>query len=508
MMENLAVLKEYFRNGDAQKEARILPDIFVAPEDYDEIIQPEENGMRILVGRKGSGKSAILNYIVQDSCSRGCNSIFMVPSDYVKKDFSEAKVPASIISELRNEMIAGIAAKIGEQIHLPIDQSEELLRQVAQASGDGNVSGFDYVVRTLNQIIKNKLGLDIHEIAEAGQPVPRRMERAINQYMEKESNRVFYVLLDDIDQIASARSENYFDIIWYEILAAAQLPLKLKNIFPIVSIRKEIWDKFSCDNGNRDKFDQIRMMQMDVEPDRETLRQILEKRLMVCNGNLQVPQDNVYAGFFEGRDCKMPFSEERRLWRDYLVSSSRSPRDLVQLVSELAQVAKKDKQERIGDREVEKVSHRFSEERVRDLLEQNKERFQHLEQLIQSFIYAEFCMSADELKKHLESQPDAQGLRIDGHRIRPGEDAVFPLWDLLNNIGFFNVRIKDRRKSKQYDFLPYSGNRVLAVNWNELQKYEWEIHPCYRVYLIDYQKQELNRIGSVKFQKKQQKHRL
>ena len=62
-MENIDNLLEFFNNGSADSEKDFLVDVFVPSEDFNDIISFPSKTCRLLIGNKGSGKSALLEYI-------------------------------------------------------------------------------------------------------------------------------------------------------------------------------------------------------------------------------------------------------------------------------------------------------------------------------------------------------------------------------------------------------------------------------------------------------------
>lgn len=58
----LDVLQDYFPAGTTEGERHILPQVFVYWNEYSELMTPPPTSPRILVGKKGAGKTAVIEF--------------------------------------------------------------------------------------------------------------------------------------------------------------------------------------------------------------------------------------------------------------------------------------------------------------------------------------------------------------------------------------------------------------------------------------------------------------
>lgn len=494
-MNNLECLSEFFDTGSAETEKSFLSDVFVTTDDFLRIIKPKTNALKILVGNKGSGKSAILGYVKTKAGEMGIPAIQLTPTDFSDWDFRENASPAGMISRIYASIVKAMAIELGKNQQGLLKDNENKLLQNAIEEGATDPSSISKIIRILNPIGKVLTKINFAEMLPSYQLTTVSRERAVSSYMEE--RKVFYVLLDDVDQICNANRKDYYDVIWAEILALLKIATTISNIAPIVSVRKEIWRRLSVDNGNRDKYDQIRNMVYRLTSTRETLKSILERRLQVCTEKVDKHSVDTYDLFFEGRGCKVPNSIERRSWHDYLISSSReNPRDLIQLVSILIRNAQKMNRIKITDIDVENTALQYSKERFEDLVRQNKDMFSRIEPLIRSFSKVEFEMQPERLRDHLHGYLGQGNIVYNGETITLIEDRVIKIWDLLFNIGFITPRATDNTQRRGFSFLPYDESLVSWSRWNDMQKYTWDIHPCYRSFLYNLKLEERKRIAN------------
>lgn len=492
-MNNLECLSEFFDTGSAETEKEFLKDVFVTTEDFLSIIKPKNNTLKILVGNKGSGKSALLGYLKNRAEEMEIPVIQLTPTDFPEWNFSENSSPASMISSIYASILKAMAIELGSKPNGLLDENQNRLLQEAVKEGIRETTAVSKILNILMPIGKAVTNINFREMLPSYTFNSASRERAISSYME--NRKVFYVLLDDIDQICNANRSDYFDVIWAEVLALLKIAINIPNIVPILSVRREIWRKLSANNGNRDKFDQIRNMVYLLYSDREKLRRILERRLVFCKERYEIESNNLYDPFFEGDDCQVPNSLERRSWHDYLISSSReNPRDLIQLVSFLVRNAQKMNKSKIGDTDVKCTALSYSEERVDDLVNQNLDMFDKIEPLIRSFSSASFEMQPEELRQHLGKFLGQGNIKFNGKTIVLLDDKVIKIWDLLFNIGFITPRAQDNTQRRGFSFMPYDETLVSWTRWNDVQKYTWDIHPCYRAFLYSIKEEEKKRI--------------
>ncbi|SDP35425.1 P-loop ATPase, Sll1717 family [Selenomonas ruminantium] len=492
-MDNLECLSEFFDSGSAETEKSFLNDVFVTTEDFLSIIKPKNNTLKILVGNKGSGKSALLGYLKDRAEKLDIPVIQLTPTDFPEWNFSENASPASMISNIYASILKAMALELGIRQKGLLSDDDNRLLQEAIREGVREPTAVSKILNIIMPIGKAVTKIDFKEMLPSYAFTSASRERVVSSYMK--DRKVFYVLLDDIDQICNACRSDYYDVIWAEVLALLKIAINIPNIVPIVSVRREIWRKLSINNGNRDKYDQIRNMVCTLRSDREKLKCILERRLLFCKERYEIKSNNLYDAFFEGEDCQVPNSLERRRWYDYLISSSReNPRDLIQLVSFLVRNAQKKMASRISDVDVENTALKYSEERVGDLIQQNEDMFSKIEPLIRSFSLATFEMQPEELRKHLSDFLGQGNIIFNGKTIKLLDDKVIKVWDLLFNIGFINPRAIDNTQKRGYSFIPYDETLVSWTRWNDVQKYTWDIHPCYRVFLYNLKEEEKKRI--------------
>ena len=80
-MSALDHLLKYVRTGTAEGDRSFLSNIFIPPTQFDQLCAIEPGGMRVLVGNKGVGKSAVVELIGKVTKSKGIPCLLIRPDN-------------------------------------------------------------------------------------------------------------------------------------------------------------------------------------------------------------------------------------------------------------------------------------------------------------------------------------------------------------------------------------------------------------------------------------------
>ncbi len=137
-MGKIEKLLEFFNNGSADSEKDSLIDVFVPSEDFNDIISFSSKTCRLLVGNKGSGKSALLEYIDLNCHKNNIFSIYLTPDEILEEDFDERVSVAIITKTLQKSIVRAIAIKMGEHLKGLLNEQDNALYTEAVANGNIN----------------------------------------------------------------------------------------------------------------------------------------------------------------------------------------------------------------------------------------------------------------------------------------------------------------------------------------------------------------------------------
>lgn len=495
MSKNLQALKQFFEAGTAEDDELFLPEVFVPFDEYLNVISVPKAGPRIILGNKGSGKSAVLRYFRSQLTELGVPVILLRPKDLDFQHSTESALgPLTRSSE--QAILAAIAGKIGSGIKgLVINEDDKKLLAVAKQQGLTDSDSISNLSRLLSPLGKAASGIDFAALTSTAEISTGGIRRAIESSLGK-SDSLFYVLIDDTDQIASPSEPNHLNRIWAFLLAARAINETCNNIKFLISIRDEVWRRLKRDDaGQRDQVDHFRNLSRKIKMSDDNLKEVIKKRLSKTYKDLgKSPHLSPYNLFFETHHVRIPTAEEEfRYWDDFIVKRSRErPRDSIQLIYKLCDRAITLKEEKVQASDVEYVMPIYSEERVDDLKRECDQECHQIKEIIRAFHDVEFDGGSFSLKPQsaadfIDSLPSRFSIKLFSKNLTHGNnDDVFQLWRYLHEIGFLNARVTDSRRKDGYRHISSDEDPELVspARWNEMQAILWEIHPAYRDYLI------------------------
>ncbi len=488
-MDNMRELIKYFPSGRAETEIDFLTDVYVLPELYSDIITPYPRSIRILVGKKGSGKSAVAQFLRIRSESAGIPCMVIKPDDIARFENESSRALGMMKKAYHDALVYAIGVQLGSNLHGYVKDEHATLLQAAVDEGACSASGVKKVLDILMPIGKAVSGVDFTKMLPANIPKPKAVARAIESRM-KDVDRLFYVCIDDTDQIASPSQTDYLERIWGLILAAQRVAENLPHVKPIVTIRSEIWSRLcQDDHGARDQVDHFRGMVRYLIPSFIDIRSILKIRLRAAGRTLAKSHINEYEPFFVGDNVTIPTSNQVRSWETFIITVSRNrPRDTIQFVNILATACIESKRDKIDSTVVENKMLVYSEQRIRDIVNENDHICSQMEAVVNSFDKREFEMNAEQVKTHLSSISGVCKVNVGGNILKHGDDdSIMVLWKLLYDSEFLTPRIADSREERGFRHIRPNEDPtfVSRQRWNEMQGVAWDIHPAYRSYLLE-----------------------
>ena len=110
----LYVFKQYFGEGTAETEKDFLERAFLPSKEYLEIIEVPAYAPRLIVGKKGSGKSALVKFIQFQMKEAKLPSLLIGPKDIRAENISNSMSLGDLTREYEKAISKTIAIKIGK----------------------------------------------------------------------------------------------------------------------------------------------------------------------------------------------------------------------------------------------------------------------------------------------------------------------------------------------------------------------------------------------------------
>ena len=497
-MAHLDALLPYVRAGTAEGDRSFLGQVFISPKQLDQLLGIEPGGMRLLVGNKGMGKSAIVEWLNSVCARRKLPCVLLRPDNLETQALSTANDIGSLKKHFYETLVASIASQIGSQLKGLLTGHAATLHKAAQKAGLAERDALQKSLALISAIAAPVANIDGVKLAKelTGTPSPNELIRAVQTQLLA-GGTVFFVLIDDTDQVASPSTPAHLNRIWALLLAVRRLVGECPSVRAIVTLRSEVWSRLISESeGQRDQADHLRGLLIMLRGTDKLIEDIIRRRLERAAKDLRLPGDP-YAIFFAGDRVMLPTSSVTRTWDTFLVKSSRErPRDSLQLIKNMIDCAKINGTDIMGSAEAEAAMKVYSKERVDDLYNEFAPDCPPIRQVIGSFSDIDFEVNFETLREHVSSIPSRFSLQLRGVLLKPQDDSdMIALLSLLHEAGFLNPRVPDARQPREFRHILYQDdpNFTKPANWNGMQGAMWEVHPAFRSHLLAAKQDALSR---------------
>ena len=503
-MSALDHLLKYVRTGTAEGDRPFLGEIFIAPTQFTQLCAIEPGGMRVLVGNKGIGKSAVVEWIDKVAKAKKLPCLLIRPDNISSKDTPTSPDIGSLKRFYYEVLLRTVGAQIGSQLKGLLKGDAAKLHNEARQQG---LAEEDFLQKSLELI--SAISLPVAKINGvqlakelAGTNSPNALIKAVNSQLLSSGN-VFYLLIDDTDQLAAPDQPAHLNRIWALLLAVRRLTGECSAVRAIVSLRSSVWTRLTSESqGQRDQTDHMRGLVIPLLADDKLMQGIIRKRLESAARDAGQPRVDPYPIFFNGTTMTLPSSDERRSWDSFISKSARErPRDAIQLIKNMVDAAKQGNQPLIGSNEAGAAMRVYSSERVDDVVNEFSLDCKNIREMINTFADFDFDSDFEKLRRHLLTIPSIASIQIRGTQLRPNvDDDAIAILRLLHETGFLNPRVADNTMPRGFRHILFhdDSNFVKLANWNIMQGARWEIHPAFRTYLIGVKQSQLAKLVPAK----------
>ncbi|MEE2732130.1 MAG: hypothetical protein VYA55_15035 [Pseudomonadota bacterium] len=497
-MSNLKSLIKYFKGGAAEDERDIRGEVFVPPENMDDLLSFDFHSNVILLGNKGVGKSIFVNVLHEAYLKNNELSVLITPDDLECDPILERKTLSDRKSVAYAQMLKAVACIIGAHSNKnEIAISEELVALQKLAISEG-YSKADLISKFSSFLSKiTPYGGDVAQSLLAQQNSLMRVNKlteAVEQYLSKKGHTL-WLFIDDIDAAVAKDSRNSFDYgaCWAIVSAAIELSQDIPNLKCLVSIRSDIWHvMIKVQRHGEERKDKLGFIH-ELKFSENELRNIFKRRIRLAAADAK-SRDGIYA-FFKNVQVLLPGeSGNLRTWDQWLAKISRNrPRDLVKAVQMLIGDAKKNKQDQIGDDNAHNILLNFGKERVENIVDEYDKMCPQIREIVNDLTIKN-TFTFVELMEHLEKAPARRQTQIDGVPMQQTKEHAIKLLRILHMACFINPRLEnedDESEYKHFNFHDYP-DLIDFTRLNELQKYKWQVHPAYHTYSYDMRQKKKN----------------
>lgn len=457
-----------------------LRDYFVESESYRKL----RDGERFVVlGSRGSGKSAIFRMIAEHASKTGAAAINLAPEDYSyellsqvlarEKEGSWAKQGAFaaawkyLIYVLVMKSVVGKGLKTGG--------AAKIYTYLRDRHANFATNPIGALVSYLKRLEGLKLGK--HEASLKAKELHSlyRLEEISGLLPDLDAiceKRPAIVLLDELDKGWDA-SEDAIAFVAGLFQAAVSINQNTPHIRVLISLRRELYDSIPALYEDAQK---VRDVIEELAWDEESLFDLISRRIAHAT---QIPQreawEAVFAGTLDYRQTKsFNYVVDRTLYR---------PREVIQFCSEITREAV-DALDRtpLNYTTISRAEHRYSEDRLKDIAAEYRFQNPGLLSVFETFRGANYLMDRDELETHCIAL-SVGDKKVDKEAWAWIEDMdPEHVIELLWRIGFIRARAVGGLKARRRSGSEYLGSHQIST-LSLLGIARFHIHPMFRAFL-------------------------
>ncbi len=456
-------IQNLFGVSDAENEKpERLKEYFFRNKAYENLAN--DLAIRILVGHKGSGKSALLKMLYLEDKEKNLPAIWLKPGDVLSAFDQKKGTVNSWIEDWKKTLLDVITNEVLQQIQP--DWAKENISNTANTSG------------AILKYIKSK----IDNVISGGSTA---IQKDIVESFTK--NNYVRIYIDDLDRGWEAKKEDIRRI--STLLNAIRDICGASNSLQFrVGLRSDVYYLVRTSDESTDKIeDKIVWLTWSSQD----LLVLFAKRIETFFGNhvdeyelIKKSQKQIASSFHRIMD--ETFSGDGK-WKDapihrVLVSLQRNrPRDLVKLLGSAAKIAHSHNRQRISTQDLREIFASYSAERLQDIVNEFSSELPDIERLLLALKPTKkaklasdlYLFTQDSLDKKLKLVMQQVPLRFtNGVNVTPRTIGKF----------LYKVDFIIARKTLQNDAIErvyFQDNRYL-FDENTDFGFSWEIHPAYR----------------------------
>jgi len=392
----------------AENEIFTLDSYFVQTGQY---IQAKQGYARLVVGRKGSGKTAIF-YAVRNSLGYSRKKIIL---DLKPEGYQFTKLRETILTKLspglqehtmaafwNSILLSEIAHKVSEEEYSWAQRDSERLKKFEVIKKLYERSGYaekgDFSERLLNQVDRlienyndckdNITDRKITELLYKGDI--RALNDAVSKYLDEKEE--VWILIDNLDKGWPVQGASNEDILILRTLLEAtrklQRQLEQSNIdfHCLIFLRNDIYELLVLETPDKGKDTAITLDWSDIEFFKEIFR-----RRVIASGHLEGNYDDVWNTIFAlnvGTRDSFAYIIERTLMR---------PRDFLNFVLRGIETSINRGHKRVEQNDILKAQELYSEDILKTTAFELKDVYMDVPDFLYTFLGCKTILSKDEV---------------------------------------------------------------------------------------------------------------
>lgn len=432
--------------------------------------------LKMLIGFKGTGKSALMRVAHDESEMRGKVAIWIRPDD-LSETYDKIRSSSFVlaITQWKKALAKVIVEKIVDEYCGQTLEDEKAVLKWAFSDGYKSHSFF-------KQLVNDKIAMELLSGIESAHSSQKK--KVLEEFIQKPEVLIF---IDDLDRGWAATEEDQ-KVLSSLLNALGDLTSSMVGLTARIAFRTDVYLRIRASNESQDKFEGAEIW---VNWTNHEILIMLVKRIGAFFGTPYPERELKALSQHELAEHLKPVFQEvftgTKSWEGQythkvLMSLIRKrPRDLIKLCTFAANRAYLDSAERISGKQILSVLPDYSQGRVQDLIIEFKKELLTIEKLIYKM-----APTTEELStRHITNvyQFDTQRLikKIENAMQNISVPPHFRAMDIarfLYMIGFITAR-----KSLPNNFIErkyYDEKKDLLLPQIGDLGYSWEIHPSFR----------------------------
>lgn len=186
MTDSLKNLKEWFQAGTGEGEKALLERCFVYVDEFADAIAPPNGNPHLLIGPKGSGKSAILDFTLRISSQQGIPAILLTPVDFDTTVLPPGASTGDLVRISQNMLVIAMATKLAEAGTGWFDGDQADLYREAVNSGARSPDFFGRMGKFIAEAAKPLIKIDLNAaFPHLAAQTRSELEKAVGRVLER-----------------------------------------------------------------------------------------------------------------------------------------------------------------------------------------------------------------------------------------------------------------------------------------------------------------------------------
>jgi hypothetical protein len=474
----MSIQKLYFGKDDAETDftsSGLLRESFVKTDVY---VRTKARIKTLVIGRKGSGKSALCLMLNRQLCNETNTNSCIVTPDAISADEIRRFEMVGVNEQQSKKLvwqyvfliqickfllsIARRAWASESEWPLEIKKVRQFLIDNHEVDDLNFQEKFWKVIHRISATLKlgafgNSLELGMKDAPNAGLQLSTQLdflEGWLTSQLRQLQQYRLYILVDKVDEIWSDDPPSSYMAVGL-LMAAKDINIKFENVSCIVFLRSDIYEQLQF----FDK-DKLRGAEEAILWTKETLPELVLARAQISTGNRTMTADQLWSRYFPARI-------QQRLTVEFILSHTlMRPRDVIQLCNLCTDLARRENSSSVLEKHTLQALDVYSSWKLNDLIGEYRVNYPFLNDLLLLFTNISYVLPRKRLEEMYGRVQDVLKGRYPDYTSVLGTDAIL---NILYGVGFLGVQ----RKHETLYYYEVPGTVEASDN-------VFVIHPAFR----------------------------